>query len=180
MQVGLTLPTYRRFADRSHIEATADPVLAALIDELEAYPCPRDAVHVSTVGKYAGIAVPLRLRVGPGGCARVRALRYVVMFVSTRRAAERATCNHDGLVRLRRDRTWTRSTCEWHRHPLTKVELRSGCARRGRASGPSYVLRTVHVRTAPQMLNGRHLAHGMRRRAVARRPAGLAYHVTVM
>ena len=52
---------------RKHIEATADPVLAALIDELEAYPCPRDAVHVSTVGKYAGIAVPLRLRVGPGG-----------------------------------------------------------------------------------------------------------------
>ena len=32
-----------------------------------------------------------------------------------------------------------------------------------KAIGPSYVLRTVHVRTAAQTLDGRHLAHGMRR-----------------
>jgi transcriptional regulator with XRE-family HTH domain len=49
---------------RKQIGATADPVLAALLEELEGYPAPSDSAHVSTISRYAGIAVPLRLVVG--------------------------------------------------------------------------------------------------------------------
>jgi len=52
---------------RKQIEATADPVLAALLAELESYPRPQDPA--SSLAQYGGIAVPLRLAVDGGELA---------------------------------------------------------------------------------------------------------------
>lgn len=50
---------------RTQIEATGDPALEALHDELEAYPCP--ASRAPHADPYAGLAVPLELDDGAGG-----------------------------------------------------------------------------------------------------------------
>lgn len=54
---------------RKQIDATGDPILAALLHELEGYPAPQDADHRSTIAQYGGIAVPLRLAVEGGELA---------------------------------------------------------------------------------------------------------------
>src|SRR4051812_27202519 len=49
------------------IDATADAVLVKLMDELAAYPVPAAARHKASVNpEYAGVVVPLRLRVEAG------------------------------------------------------------------------------------------------------------------
>ncbi len=54
---------------RKQIEATADPVLAALLAELESYPRPQGPDSASSLAQYGGIAVPLRLAVDGGELA---------------------------------------------------------------------------------------------------------------
>lgn len=51
---------------RQQIQATGDATLAALLQELEAYPVPEDAHDTRLDGEVLGIAMPLRLRT-PGG-----------------------------------------------------------------------------------------------------------------
>lgn len=46
---------------RRQIDATADPMLAALLEELESYPAPPGGDHDRTASGYGGIAVPLRI-----------------------------------------------------------------------------------------------------------------------
>ena len=48
---------------RRQVEITADPVLAALLKELDGYPAPRASGPVPRVD-YAYVIVPLRLRAG--------------------------------------------------------------------------------------------------------------------
>lgn len=50
---------------RHQVEVTGDPVLGALLDELKGYAAPADA-EADVDGGYAGVVVPLRLRVGEG------------------------------------------------------------------------------------------------------------------
>lgn len=54
---------------QKQIDATADPILSALLHELEGYPAPQNADHQSTIAQYGGIAVPLRLAVDGGELA---------------------------------------------------------------------------------------------------------------
>jgi transcriptional regulator with XRE-family HTH domain len=51
---------------RRQVELTADPVLAALMDELRAYPAPGGATGKRAPDPYGGVAVPFRLATGAG------------------------------------------------------------------------------------------------------------------
>jgi transcriptional regulator with XRE-family HTH domain len=51
---------------RQQVQATGDPALAALQQELEGYPVPPDAHATRLEGEVLGVAMPLRLR-SPGG-----------------------------------------------------------------------------------------------------------------
>jgi transcriptional regulator with XRE-family HTH domain len=58
---------------RQQIQATGDSVLAALMDELRAYPVPEGAHDVQMDGEYLGLVMPLRFRTSFG----------VLSFIST-------------------------------------------------------------------------------------------------
>jgi transcriptional regulator with XRE-family HTH domain len=59
---------------RQQIAATADPQLAALLEELRGYPAPAsEDSHAPVVGEHAGVVVPLQLRTDAG----------VLSFIST-------------------------------------------------------------------------------------------------
>jgi hypothetical protein len=59
---------------RRQIDATADPVLARLFDELSSYPVPKEREYNGPAGTdYAGVAVPLRFAVDEG----------ILSFIST-------------------------------------------------------------------------------------------------
>lgn len=51
---------------QQQIDATGDPTLAALLDELRGYPAPAGAHDVHLEGEHLGVAVPLRLRTAAG------------------------------------------------------------------------------------------------------------------
>ena len=58
---------------RQQIQATADPVLEALLDELQSYPVPSTVDDVRLDGEWMGVVVPLRLVTASG----------VMSFIST-------------------------------------------------------------------------------------------------
>ena len=58
---------------RQLVQATADPVLEALLDELQRYPVPSMVDDVRLDGEWMGVVVPLRLRTAMG----------VLSFIST-------------------------------------------------------------------------------------------------
>ncbi len=58
---------------RQQITATADPVLAALLEELRAYPVPTCATQQRLDGEHAGVVIPLQFRTAAG----------VLTFIST-------------------------------------------------------------------------------------------------
>jgi transcriptional regulator with XRE-family HTH domain len=58
---------------RQQIAATADPVLAGLLEELRAYPVPEDAADTPLDGEHLGVAMPFRFRTEHG----------VLSFIST-------------------------------------------------------------------------------------------------
>ena len=51
---------------RQQIQATADPVLEALLDELQSYPVPSTVDDVRLDGEWMGVVVPLRLVTASG------------------------------------------------------------------------------------------------------------------
>ena len=58
---------------RQQIAATADPVLADLLEELRAYPVPEGAADTQLDGEHLGVAMPFQFRTGHG----------VLSFIST-------------------------------------------------------------------------------------------------
>ncbi len=58
---------------RQQIAATADPVLADLLEELRAYPVPEGAADTHLDGEHLGVAMPFKFRTGHG----------VLSFIST-------------------------------------------------------------------------------------------------
>ncbi|MES2941296.1 MAG: helix-turn-helix transcriptional regulator [Pseudomonadota bacterium] len=58
---------------RQQISSTADPVLAALLEELRSYPVPEGSSTDRLEGEYLGVAMPLRLKTQTG----------VLAFIST-------------------------------------------------------------------------------------------------
>jgi transcriptional regulator with XRE-family HTH domain len=51
---------------RQQVAATADPVLAALLDELRAYPMPEGASHKNLEGEHPGVVMPFQFRTAHG------------------------------------------------------------------------------------------------------------------
>ena len=58
---------------RQQVAATADPLLAELLDEVRAYPLPETAVEQHLEGEHLGVVMPLKLRSAAG----------VLSFIST-------------------------------------------------------------------------------------------------
>lgn len=58
---------------RQQIQATGDPVLAALLEELRAYPLPEGADALHLAGEHLGVAMPFQFRTPAG----------VLNFIST-------------------------------------------------------------------------------------------------
>jgi transcriptional regulator with XRE-family HTH domain len=59
---------------RQQVQATGDAAIAALLEELRAYPLPSDGPHEALEGEHPGVAVPLQLRAPDG---------RVLSFIST-------------------------------------------------------------------------------------------------
>ncbi len=51
---------------RQQVAATADPVLAALLDELRAYPLPEGSGHTQLAGEHPGVVMPFLFRTPHG------------------------------------------------------------------------------------------------------------------